>query len=202
MRKVCIWIIAILSIAVLLTGCGNTEKKMEKCISEYNTEYIKILDASNVGYDLDVSRSDYEGVINNKEQLYFFDAFITFDEEITNQQLFDLITQIEKVRVEDTVINTRYKVGNHYCYIIYDYCLERGEDEYSPISQKNFDDLSISEKRCICEWIEAQYNKYDRIAGKYTGDIHSDTIWAEASELFGLSDTEINLIWMKQYDYK
>lgn len=73
---------------------------------------------------------------------------------------------------------------------------------YSPIIEKKYSDLHTKEKKCICDWIQGQYDKYDAIEGKYSGDKYSDSIFQDAEELFGLSHDELSVIWMKQYDYK
>ena len=67
--------------------------------------------------------------------------------------------------------------------------------------QNKYDSLTNSEKKKICEYIQERYDYYDSIYGGYSGDIYSDTIFQEASEKYGLTVEELNIIWMKMYTY-
>lgn len=50
--------------------------------------------------------------------------------------------------------------------------------------------------RGVKAWIEAEYERYDELAGEYTGDKYTNTIFAEASEKFGLPVDYIKLhVW-------
>lgn len=70
---------------------------------------------------------------------------------------------------------------------------ERKEDKYSSLTNK--------EKKEICEYIESRYEYYDNLNGGYSGDKYSDTIMEEAANKYGLTVTQIEIIWMNMYSY-
>lgn len=70
---------------------------------------------------------------------------------------------------------------------------KKKEDKYSS--------LTNSEKKKICEYIESRYEYYDNLNGGYAGDKYSDTIMEEAAKKYGLTVTQIEIIWMKMYSY-
>ena len=70
---------------------------------------------------------------------------------------------------------------------------DRKEDKYSSLTNK--------EKKEICEYIESRYEYYDNLNGGYSGDKYSDTIMEEAANKYGLTVTQIEIIWMNMYSY-
>lgn len=80
---------------------------------------------------------------------------------------------------------------------------EYGETEtlYNKIADTPYDRMTNPMKKVICAEIERQYNYYDKIEGKYSGDKYSDIIWKQIEEKYNLSHTEVNLIWMHSYEY-
>lgn len=70
---------------------------------------------------------------------------------------------------------------------------ERKEDKYSSLTNK--------EKKEICEYIESRYEYYDNLNGGYSGDKYSDIIMEEAANKYGLTVTQIEIIWMNMYSY-
>lgn len=67
------------------------------------------------------------------------------------------------------------------------------EDRYSS--------LTNSEKKVICAYIQRRYDYYDRLEGGYSGDKYSDIIMEEAAEEYGLTETQIFIIWANAYEY-
>lgn len=70
---------------------------------------------------------------------------------------------------------------------------EKKEDKYSSLTNK--------EKKEICAYIESQYKYYDELNGGYSGDKYSDTIMKEAAQKYGLTVSQIEIIWMNMYSY-
>ena len=70
---------------------------------------------------------------------------------------------------------------------------ESKEDKYNSLTNK--------EKKEICEYIESRYEYYDNLNGGYSGDKYSDTIMEEAAQKYGLTVTQIEIIWMNMYSY-
>lgn len=70
---------------------------------------------------------------------------------------------------------------------------ENKEDKYSGLTNK--------EKKEICSYIESRYEYYDNLNGGYSGDKYSDTIMEEAAQKYGLTVTQIEIIWMNMYSY-
>lgn len=70
---------------------------------------------------------------------------------------------------------------------------EKKEDKYSSLTNK--------EKKEICQYIESRYEYYDKLNGGYSGDKYSDTIMEETAKKYGLTVTQIEIIWMNMYSY-
>lgn len=62
-------------------------------------------------------------------------------------------------------------------------------------SQEKYDAMSIVDKAQVIKYIYDQYDYYDAIDGKNTGDKYSETIWKDAAAKFGISNYHIDLIW-------
>lgn len=78
------------------------------------------------------------------------------------------------------------------------------DEEYSSAkeSEDRYNNLTNAEKKEICNFIQSRYDYYDSISGgKYTGDKYTDVIWKEAEEKYGLTETQIDIIWMDMYKY-
>lgn len=67
--------------------------------------------------------------------------------------------------------------------------------------QNNYNSLSDSKKKEICQYIKSRYEYYDSISGGYSGDKYSDTIMNEAANKYGLTVSEVKVIWMNGYKY-
>lgn len=67
--------------------------------------------------------------------------------------------------------------------------------------EQKYNSLSNSEKKAIGDYIQSRYDYYDKKAGGYTGDKYSDTIMQEAADKYGLSVSQVNIIWMNYYSY-
>lgn len=70
---------------------------------------------------------------------------------------------------------------------------EEKEDKYNSLTNK--------EKKEICQYIESRYEYYDKLNGVNSGDKYSDTIMEEAAQKYGLTVTQVEIIWMNMYSY-
>ena len=184
-----------------LSACGKPT--IEDCISACDREYSKVLDSYGFYYFIEFDPQDNDTNDKNDDVEYSLHPTVKISGNPTNQQIYNICTDLKSVHVSGAWLFPSIYVNSDYCTITHQYCLKRGGVYvYSPISGKNYDDLGYSDKKCICDWIQEQYDRYDKSAGQYTGDRYSDTIFSDAAELFGLSDSELKVIWMKKYDYK
>jgi len=80
---------------------------------------------------------------------------------------------------------------------------EEREISHSQAEQKtnNYNTLTNSEKKAICDYIQSRYDYYDSISGGNSGDKYSDKIWEEAASKYGLTESQISIIWMNMYEY-
>lgn len=80
---------------------------------------------------------------------------------------------------------------------------EELEEKHSSASSQEeiYNSLSNADKKAICEYIQSRYDYYDSLNGGYAGDKYSDTIMEEAANKYGLSVSQIEIIWMKMYSY-
>lgn len=68
-------------------------------------------------------------------------------------------------------------------------------------SENKYNSLTNSEKKAIGNYIQSRYDYYDRLNGGYSGDKYSDTIMQEAANKYGLTVSQIKIIWMNYYNY-
>lgn len=199
-------LVSIICLTVLLmltlSGCGKPT--IEDCIAKYESDCTKIMNASSCTFIMEIVPHEDRASSRVDGLPYYLDGTITFDTNISNKQLYELIRKIEAIRNDNILIVNSYRAGTDYCYYSYigDCVVRNGAFVYSPISEIPYSELGSLEKKHICDWIQSQYDRFDKSAGQYTGDKYSDTIFSDASELFGLSDSELKVIWMKKYDYK
>lgn len=80
---------------------------------------------------------------------------------------------------------------------------ENSDEEYSEAKTKEnkYNSLTNSDKKKICEYIQERYDYYDSVNGGYSGDKYSDTIMQEAASKYGLTVSQIEIIWMNLYSY-
>lgn len=74
--------------------------------------------------------------------------------------------------------------------------------ELEIIQETTFNNLTKKQKLSIIYWIEDRYDYYDKLAGGYTGDKYTKTIFNEAAERYNKSYTQINEIWNQSYQLK
>lgn len=67
--------------------------------------------------------------------------------------------------------------------------------------EEKYNSLTNSEKKAICDYIQDQYDYYDKLEGGYAGDKYSDEIFEKAAKKYGLSDSHLSIIWMNYYSY-
>ena len=75
------------------------------------------------------------------------------------------------------------------------------EHEKARMQEDKYMNLTNSEKKEICNYIQERYDYYDKLNGGYSGDKYSDTIMQEAAKKYGLTTMQIKLIWMNSYSY-
>lgn len=73
--------------------------------------------------------------------------------------------------------------------------------EKASTSTDTYNSLTNSGKKKICNYIDERYAYYDSLEGGNSGDKYSDKIWQEAAEKFGLTESQISIIWMNKYSY-
>ena len=76
---------------------------------------------------------------------------------------------------------------------------EKHEEAYK--KENNYNSLTKSEKKAICNYIQSRYDYYDSLNGGYSGDKYSDEIMRDAAERYGLTVDQIKIIWMNMYSY-
>lgn len=64
-----------------------------------------------------------------------------------------------------------------------------------------YQSLTNRQKKEICEYVQSRYDYYDRINGGYAGDKYSKTIWKETCEKYGITESQLDIIWMNMYSY-
>ena len=79
--------------------------------------------------------------------------------------------------------------------------ISASEHQEAEKKENTYNNLTNSDKKKICEYIEDRYDYYDKINGGYSGDKYSDTIMQEAADKYDLTTTQIEIIWMNMYSY-
>ena len=84
-----------------------------------------------------------------------------------------------------------------------DELLEDRDNSYSVQKETTdrYSSLTNSEKKEICNYIQRRYDYYDSLSDGYSGDKYTDVIWEEASEKYGLTESQLDVIWMNMYNY-
>ena len=70
------------------------------------------------------------------------------------------------------------------------------------IKETAYSNLTKSQKLSIIYWIEARYEYYDKVAGSYSGDKYTKTIFNEASARYNKTYQQIDAIWGQSYELK
>ncbi len=84
---------------------------------------------------------------------------------------------------------------------IFPYGINYQQHNEATSKQNNYDTMTTSEKKRICEYIQSRYDYYDRLEGRQTGDKYSDQIWQEVMDNYGLEEWQVSVIWMNYYSY-
>lgn len=84
----------------------------------------------------------------------------------------------------------------------FDFTLIAPKSELDIIKETSCNSLTKSQKLSIIYWIEARYEYYDKLAGGYSGDKYTQTIFNEAAERYSKTYQEINSIWGQSYELK
>lgn len=204
MKKKLIILLVVFVVIGTITGCGQSPRTMKGCLEYYNSEIPKVLDAQRISYTVDIKPQ----TVGTYQGYHFIDCNVLLSGDLTYQQIFEALKSVESIeKPEKALVNYIFQYGGNDLSID-NYCLKLNDKYvYSTINSKSMDDLTLSEKLSICEWIQEQYVYYDNMAGKYTGSTYSEKIYADASELFGFSEDEIkvieqNIIKLNMYPFK
>ncbi|KIR01635.1 hypothetical protein P261_00449 [Lachnospiraceae bacterium TWA4] len=65
----------------------------------------------------------------------------------------------------------------------------------------NYSRLTNQEKKAICNYIQSQYDYYNTLEGRDTGDKYSDEIWKDVASKYGLTEKQVTMVWMNMYSY-
>ena len=66
------------------------------------------------------------------------------------------------------------------------------------IKETAYSNLTKSQKLNIIYWIEARYEYYDNVAGGYSGDKYTETIFNEAAGRYNKTYEQIDSIWKQK----
>lgn len=191
MKKKLIILLVVFAVMGSITGCRQSPRTMKGCLAYYNSEIPKVLDAQRITYTVDVKPQ----TVGTYQGYHYIECNVLLNGDLTYQQIFEALKSVESIeKPEKALVNHIFQYrGNDLS--IDNYCLKLNDKYvYSTINSKSMDDLTLSEKLSICEWIQGQYVYYDNMARKYTGSTYSEKIYADASELFGFSEDEIKII--------
>lgn len=160
------------------SGELGTAKYIEDIYKEYPHDSV----ISNVYYYCIAKEQygHYESLDNSK----YLEQAIEFAEKIDPNYSGELSTEIHAF--VKSIMPTEVSPEKHEA-------AKKKEDKYSS--------LTNSEKKKICEYIESRYEYYDNLNGGYSGDKYSDAIMEEAAKKYGLTVTQIEIIWMNMYSY-
>ena len=70
------------------------------------------------------------------------------------------------------------------------------------IRETDYNNLTKTQKLNIIYWIESRYEYYDKVAGGYSGDKYTKTIFNEASKKYNKTYQQIDTIWGQSYNLK
>lgn len=84
----------------------------------------------------------------------------------------------------------------------FEFSLKAPKSELDIIKETPFNYLTKSQKLTIIYWIEARYDYYDNLEGKYVGDKYTKTIFNEAAERYNKTYEQIDDIWYQAYKLK
>lgn len=62
-------------------------------------------------------------------------------------------------------------------------------------SKQGYSSLTPSDKANIRKYIQERYDYYDKKEGGYSGDKYSDQIWREVMNKYGITESEVTIIW-------
>ena len=159
---------------------------------------------------------------DNKEYISAFNCFsnIINEDKYSEEKVLEIIKAANIQEVKDeliTDIEDSIEEGERPSYMKGKYVFVEkiiGNDEYQKYEERITDsierkienepkqkELSNYEKKKICEYIQSRYDYYDKKEGRNTGDKYTDVIWEEVSNMYGLTELEIDIIWSHYYTY-
>ena len=79
---------------------------------------------------------------------------------------------------------------------------EQREEVYQTASQKEdtYNSLTNAQKKEICKYIQSRFDYYGKLDGT-SGGKYTDTVWKETCEKYGLTESQVDIIWMNMYSY-
>lgn len=199
---------SIMLVFILLACFSGCTDMLESRIEKVNDTIGSVLADYNVAFEVETrsNKQNETTTKRGKKTYYYFNSYIEIkDETLTNEEIFDLIEAVENINISYTSVYRFYTINGDPYYISDGCILIKGYDHeiaYTPIAQKQVEELTYSEKQAICNWIESQYTLYDIYSGGYSGDKYSDEIFDLASQVFNISVEDLDIIWMKRYSGK
>lgn len=207
-----------------LDGAKSYAKHIESDYSGDFSEQVHSFMDELLGDNVDNAREDVVDKFRNKADIlgttkYIEDIYKKYPDDSTISNIYFYCIAKEQYEYYLTLDNTSYlecaeefaaNIDPSYSgefseeiQLFANMLLGDRESSY-PVQKETTDryhDLSNSEKKEICDYIQSRYEYYDSLAGSYSGDNYTDVIWEEASKKYGLTESQLDVIWMNMYDY-
>ena len=132
--------------------------------------------------------------------------------EYTLQVLMPVATQqskeVQKIIGSDCeylsgdLVTTSSILGKKTVEASFNFTLTAPKSAEDVIKETAYSNLTKSQKLNIIYWIEARYEYYDNVAGGYSGDKYTETIFNEAAGRYNKTYEQIDSIWKQSYELK
>jgi len=190
---------AIFGAICLLCGCNSSNvdenKPREEVLEKYSdgTAELEYLEDMYEKYPEDEVIAHIYYYAMAKEYYEFYE---TFDEED-----YLRITEEYSAKIDPDYSGEYADEMHEFVSSILEENTLEEEHEKASSQESNYNSLSNNEKKDICEYIESRYEYYDSQEGEYTGDKYSDVIMQETANRYGLTVSQVEIIWMNMYSY-
>lgn len=189
---------------ILLAGLTGCSESIESRQERVQRAVESALSAFDIPYELNIKSNEQNNYTTDKggKTYYYFNVYIESNASLSSEEIFNIITAVDAVTVSHTSIYRFYTFAGDSYYIQDECILICGHDydvAYTPIAQKQAEELTYSEKQAICNWLEDKYELYDLYDGKYSGDKYSDTLFEFAAQVFNMPVAELEIIWVNRY---
>ena len=165
------------------------EKEIKGICDKY-----KAIQYLNVEYNMTKFAVPTTVKINGFEKLDVEQQFSLYDDLKAIKDLSITLISDNAEYEASTFYKGHYKKITKNGTIIYEYPGDPKETAYQ--------DLTVYQKYVICQWIDGQYEAYDKMAGYDTGDKYTKDIFLAAADKYDKTYTQINIIWSELYDVK